>query len=84
MTNYEKRAFIAASGQVLTTLLPENYDDENWSSDEYTDIDAWIVAHAWEPFEFWDVKMLWNQIDSVATSLKSFHKNEVSLPLCDK
>ena len=29
MADFEKRAFIAASGQVLTDYLPENYDDED-------------------------------------------------------
>ena len=81
MTEYEKRDFIAASGQVLTENLPENYNDENWSSDEHTDIDEWITAHAWEPYENWEAKQLWDQIDSVAYTLKSFHESEVKLAL---
>lgn len=81
MSDFEKRAFIAASGQVLTVSLPENYDDENWSSDEHEDVDDWIVAHAQEPFEHWEAKYLWKQIDSVADTLKEFHKSEVEVAL---
>jgi hypothetical protein len=81
MNEYEKRLFMAASDQVLTATLPENYDDENWSSDEYEDIDAWIVNHAWEPFENWDASQLWKQIDDLAYSLKDFHENEIKLAL---
>lgn len=84
MNNYEKRAFIAASGQVLTTLLPANFDDDNWSSSEYEDIDHWITDHAWEPYENWTAEQLWSQISDVAEALKSFHSTEVQLPLCDR
>jgi hypothetical protein len=81
MNEYEKRAFIAASGQVLTIELPENYDDENWSNEEYEDIDDWITQHAWQPFEDWDAKQLWKQISDVADALKSFTKSEIELVL---
>ena len=78
MTDFEKRAFIAASGQVLTDYLPENYDDDDWVSEcgEYEDIDDWVVNHAWEPYEYWEAKQLWEQINSVAYALKDFHKSE--------
>lgn len=81
MTDYEKRAFIAASEQVLCDTLPENYDDENWESKDGKTIDEWIVANAWEPHENWEAKDLWKQIDSVAYALKAFHKSEVRLAL---
>ena len=81
MTEYEERAFIAASGQVLTNLLPDNYNDENWTGSEGESIDEWIVAHAWEPFEYWEAKQLWSQISDVATALKSFHKSELEFSL---
>ena len=81
MTDFERRAFMFASGQVLTADLPENFDDEDWSNDEHDDIDAWIVNHAWEPYEYWEAKQLWEQIDSVAYTLKSFHESEVKLAL---
>lgn len=81
MIDYEKRAFIAASGQVLTEHLPEDYDHDNWEDENGDGIDAWIVAHAWEPFEYWDAEQLWKQIDDVSTALKSFHSSEVKLAL---
>ena len=79
MTDYEKRAFILASGQVLTEHLPENYEDIDWSNEDYEDIDEWVVKHAWEPYQYWDAKQLWEQIDSVAYTLKAFHNSEVDL-----
>ena len=68
--NLEKRAIIAASGQVLTELLPEDYE-------EHEDIDQWMVDRAWEPYENWCPSMLWSQISDVAYSLKAFHENEL-------
>lgn len=83
MTDYEKRAFIAASGQVLAAYLPDDYDDEDWSSDEFEDIDDWIVNHTLEPYEYCSAKQLWEQINYVAYALKDFHKSEVKLMLND-
>lgn len=78
-TAYEKRAFIAAAGQVIIEDLPENYDSDDWSHDEYDSIDEWLEGHAWQPYEHWSAKQLWEQIDSVAYTLKQFHKNELKL-----
>ena len=76
--DYDKRAFRAAAGQVLCDFLPENYDDPNFVDEESGgDIDAWLEANAWEPFQYWSAKQLWQQIDSVASTLKSFHATEV-------
>lgn len=83
MTDYEKRAFIAASEQVLTETLPDNYDDDGWSGSKGETIDEWVVSHAWEPHENWDAKQLWEQIDSVAYGLRTFHESEVKLALSD-
>lgn len=83
MTDYEKRAFIAASGQVLTDHLPEDYDDPDWEDDDGEGIDTWVVAHAREPYEYWNAEQIWKQIDSVASSLKSFHESEANLTLSD-
>lgn len=79
MNDFEKRAFIAASGQVLTEHLPENFDDEDWSNDEFDSIDEWIIRHAWEPFENYSANQLWEQIDSVANTLKDFFESELVL-----
>lgn len=83
MIDYEKRAFLAASGQVLTEDLPENYDAEDWSNDDYDDIDDWITQHSWEPYEYWSAEQLWKQIASIAYTIKSFHESEVKLTLND-
>ena len=79
--DFEKRAFIAASGQVLTEELPENYCDADWKDEEYDDIDEWVVGHAWEPFQYWDADQLWDQISNVAFALKEFHEKEIKLAL---
>jgi len=84
MTDYEERAFVAASGQVLIESLPDNFNDDSWTGEEGESIDQWLVAHAWEPFEHWDAKQLWSQISDVATTLKNFHSNEVKLTLSEK
>ena len=76
MNDYERRAFIAASGQVLTDHLPDDFDSEEWSHENHAHIDDWLVAHAWEPYEYWSANQLWDQIDSVANSLKSFYLSE--------
>ncbi len=72
--DFETRAMIAASGQVLTKRLPHDFNERN--SDE---MDEFVVEHAWEPYEYWDSKQLWSQINDVATALRDFHKAEVSL-----
>lgn len=79
MTDYEKRAFIAASGQVLCDTLPEDYDDDNWIGENGETIDEWLVANAWEPFSYWEAEDLWKQIDSVAYTLRAFHESEIKL-----
>jgi hypothetical protein len=83
MTDYEKRAFIAASGQVLTNILPENYGDENWLGDDGETIDEWVVQNAWEPFQHYSADQLWEQIDDVAWALTHFHLNEVKFKLSE-
>jgi len=83
MIGHEKRAFIFASGLVLTDHIPENYDIDNWEGKDGESIDDWVVSHAWEPFEQWEAEQLWSQISDVAHSLKSFHESEVKLTLDD-
>jgi len=68
------RAMIAASGQVLCQHLPFDFNDRD--DDE---MDQFVIEHAWEPFEGWPAKMIWTQINDVASALKSFHQSEVKL-----
>jgi len=79
MNDYDKRAFIAASGQVLTDILPDDYDDEDWEGENGEGIDEWLINHAWEPFDYWSAEQLWKQINELAYSMKSFHEREVKL-----
>lgn len=82
MTNEEKikkRAIIAASGQVLCEHLPENYDDKYFGKDHYKNINEWVEAHAWQPFEYWPANDLWKHIDSIANTLIEFHEQEAGL-----
>ena len=78
MTDYEIRTYIAASGQVLCEPLPENFNDDDWHTDEYKDIDEWVVANAWVPYQHWDAEQLWEQISSVANTIDTFHKSELA------
>ena len=79
--DYEKRAFIAASEQVLTETLPEDYDAENWVSKEGESIDEWLVSHVWKHYKQRDAEWLWGQIESIACTIKEFHSAEVSLAI---
>ena len=78
MNDYEKRAFIAASGQVLTKHLPEDFDKLDCSA-----LDEWVECHAWEPFENWSANQLLQQIDSVSNTLRTFHASELELVLAN-
>lgn len=70
----EIRSMVAASGQVLCEHLPANFNE----LDE-EDMDDFVVANAWQPFENWDASQLWDQINSVAHDLMAFHKAEQEL-----
>jgi hypothetical protein len=72
--NLETRSMIAASGQVLCTILPSDFEDKD---DE--EMDQFVVDNAWEPFEHWNANQLWSQIRDVANALISFHTDENKL-----
>ena len=60
----QKQNLIWASGHCLTTHLPENFD--TWTDRK---LNNFLVQHAWEPFEYWPAKNIWEQIDSLAYSV---------------
>ena len=50
-----------ASAQFLAERLPNNWQD---MSD--TDLDQFMIDHAWEPFEHWPTLDVWELIEQVA------------------
>jgi hypothetical protein len=79
MTDYEKRALIAASGEVLCEHLPENFDDPDWADQNGNDINSWVIQNAWEPFQHCAVGELWDLIEDIARTIKKFHEAEQGL-----
>lgn len=70
--DFEQRAMITASTQVLDTILPDNYNDLD--DDE---MDNFVVEHVLDIFEGWTSKMIWTKINEVAITIKDFHKSEL-------
>ena len=76
--DFETRAMVAASDQVLCKSLPLDFNDRD--EDE---MDKFVGENAWEPFENWEAKQLWTQISDVASALTSFHKAEKAEEMSD-
>ena len=55
-----------------------DFDVKGYTAPE---VREWIVDNAWEPYQYYEAKDLWEMIDSVATALKDFHRQEVHKPL---
>lgn len=64
--------YLAASGQVLTRYLPNH-----WEALTDERMDYWLESHAWEPFQYWPAKQLWEQITSVAHALFEAYKEGI-------
>jgi hypothetical protein len=70
----EERAWVAASGHILTENLPFDYAQRD--DDE---MDEFVTDNVWEPFEGWPAKDIWFEISSIADTIMAVHKNEVKL-----
>ena len=67
----QKQNLIWASGHCLTTYLPQDFD--KWTDRK---LDNFLEKHAWEPFEYWPAKNIWEQIDSLAWSVKENYRRK--------
>jgi len=56
---------IWASGFYLSKTLPDN-----WEKDD--EIDEFVEANAWQPFEGWTASNIWSEIASLASSAQDF------------
>ena len=69
MNELKKRAFIKASGFVLGTHLPENYQD--WVNQ---DLDEWMEENAAGDYCGWHCDALWEIIEDISDMMISFHE----------
>lgn len=70
-----ERAMIHASGNVLTDLLPDDY--ESWEDEELYE---YCEDCAWEPYEYMDGKFIFEEIIApLAFSFERFHREESKL-----
>ena len=67
----ERRAITNASNFFLTESLPEN-----WYEMDESDIDQFIMDHAWEPFECWEADAVFEIIENAAETTLSFLEQE--------
>ena len=65
--------YIWASGQFLSKHLPPDY--EEWEEEK---LDKFLTDNAWEFFEYCEPNFIWEQIDSLAWSVRKYigDKNE--------
>ena len=67
-----KQDLIWASGHYLGENLPPDYDE--WSDKK---LDKFIEDNAWEFFEYADPKFIWEQIESLAWSMRQYLKEGI-------
>ena len=61
-----------ASSHYLCETLPPDYDE--WSDKK---LDKFIEDNAWEFFEYADPKFIWEQIESLAWSMRQYLKEGI-------
>jgi len=68
--SFEDACFQWASGFYLTDHLPDDFfihDPDEWTEEEWEEYkDDLLESSLWEPFEFYDAKMISKEIDSLA------------------
>jgi hypothetical protein len=67
----QKQNLIWASGHYLCTHLPQNFD--TWSNRK---LNNFLEKNAWEPLEHWPAEDIWEQIDSLAYSVKENYRRK--------
>ncbi len=71
MINPIKQDYIWASSHFLTEQLPPDYD--MWEEEK---LDKFLTDNAWEFFEYCDPNFIWEQIDSLAWSVRKYIQEE--------
>jgi len=59
-----------ASGQILSTFLPEDFD--TWTKRK---LDNFLEKHTSELVEYWPAESIWEQIEDLAHSVKTNYKS---------
>jgi len=59
-----------ASGQILSTFLPEDFD--TWTKRK---LDNFLEKHTSELVEYWPAESIWEQIEDLAHSVKRNYKS---------
>jgi hypothetical protein len=72
MSKTREDFYILASGEILTSYLPEDWKD--WA---VSDLDSWLEGHAWSPYEQWGAQQLWDRIISMSLTMLEVHNNAV-------
>ena len=67
MIKVTKEDIIWASGHYLGELLPSDFDE--WEEEK---IDQFLEENAWEYFQYADPKFIWEQIESLAWSMRNY------------
>lgn len=62
-----REIYILASSNFLTDKIPEDYFD---MTEE--DQNQFLEDHTWQPFEYWDVKDVWDEINSAARGIYDY------------
>ena len=72
--SFEDACFQWASGFYLTDHLPDDFfihDPDEWTEEEWEEYkDDLLESSLWEPFEFYDAKMISKEIASLAHWIK--------------
>jgi len=93
MSNTDKFSYTkhlrTASGQFCTDYLPDNWETlgENEGDDYFGEDDAqylWLEDHAWEPFENYRGKDIFEMIDNAAQSIADAYYRKNGCPHCHK
>ncbi len=61
MTRPHYKHIARASAHFLTERLPDNWQDMSDPA-----VDQFMINHAWEPFERWDIQDVWELIEQIA------------------
>lgn len=67
-----RKLTIAIAGEYLTDPLPENYQE---MSDD--DLYQFCEDHAWEPFQYYSGRILFDFIYGAANTMQRFIENEL-------
>ena len=66
---YNKQDFIFASSHILCETLPPDYD--TWSDEQ---LDDYLSEYAYEPFEYHTPTQIYQEIESLAHSVRDYIK----------